>query len=347
MAGYPTIDDELTCATCVLSAPAPAIRAIWIAADRIYWTEYGSLDELDNHQNDGRLMSMALDGGEPVVVADELEAPTWLAVGDMFAYLWLQHSRSPQGELQLARVSLDSGDVELLQAYPGSLGGTGSGKDWARRHFVYSSGYAHWWVPNDGGLLQYDGTLYQLAEGSQEPPEKVADIDGFLRLMADASSLYIHDLEGIQALPLAGGEVKAIFKSADSDLYDTLVIAGGAFYGNEASVPKSHVVQLPLLGGTFERLAKSSSYHSRMVVGDDVRFVGSTARQLSADVYGAALVDGVLTDPDSARTLATLPPWFEHQRPRERYKSVRAWDVTADAVFLGYEDSLYRIARQP
>jgi hypothetical protein len=334
------------CEACEVVAETPAIRALWAASDRLYWTEYGSFDVLDNYEDDGRLMSLAFEGGEPSVVASRLGGPTWLAISEQYAYVWLEHANAGTGALQLARVPLEGGEPELLQGFPDGLGGFGPGQDWGRRHLVAKGGYAYWFKPTrpEMGPTGDDGTIYRLAEDSAEPPEAFQEVVGFRRLLADETNVYVHVLEGITAVPHEGGAATPLFTSPDGYTeYDDLTLAGDAFYGIEWNT-KQYIVTLPLAGGSFERVAGMNRQWRARLVTDGSSFVGNVRLPFSDEVLSAVLVAGDLTEPDSATTLASGPPWSDEQFTHETFP---AWDATATTVYLGYEDRLYSVPRAP
>lgn len=354
--GQPVIDEPggvggageepgFACETCQLVAETPGIRALWAASDRLYWTEYGTFDALDNHQDDGRLLSLPFEGGEPSIVASGLEGPTWLAISEQYAYFWLEHASAAGGALQLARVPLEGGEPQLLQGFPDGLGGYAPGQDWARRHLVAKGGYVYWFKPTppEIGFAGDDGTIYRLAEDSAGPPEAFLEVAGFRRLLADATRVYVQVIEGISAAPHEGGTSTPIFTSNGAIEYDDLTIVGDAFYGVEWN-DKQYLVKLPLAGGSFERLASISLQWRARLVTDGSSFVGNVRLPFSSAAFFAALVAGDVTDPSSARTLAVGPPWRDD---RFTYETWQAWDATATTVYLGHEDRLYSVAREP
>lgn len=337
----PPLDDYLLCDDCEVVADAPGIRAVWVASESVYWTEFGTVDPLGAYQGDGRLMVLSLAGGAPRVIADRLGGPSWLALGERYAYVWLRHSSSREGEVQLARVALASGEVEPLWTYPETE--AWSGEDWARRFFAFAGGYAYWCVPHEGPL-GLDGTVHQLAESEVGIGRVLTPVKEFARLMADDTNLYIHSERALRAFPLAGGEARTLL-STDTD-FVLFGVAGGSVYGS-AYDDRFYAFSVPADGGSSQRLANLSAAPDRLMT-DGERFVASVRseneeRPVDAS-HDGALVAGNLDDWKVNRIFATTAPWFDRD-PKEIYATVRIWDLDDSAVYLGHGDRLYRVAR--
>jgi hypothetical protein len=345
-------EGPLSCVTCEAVTSAPAIRAVWTTSDRVYWTEYGTFDELENYQNDGRLMAMSLAGGEPVVIASGLQGPTWVAVGEKYAYVWLRHSTSLDGVLELSRVSLESGDVELLQGFLGSRPYYTFTRDPTHQAFAFGGGYAYWWKPDDDQSVPVHGAIYRISESNEGPAEKWLESDAFTNMLAGDTVLYLTGTFGLQAVPYAGGEPELVSMLRT----ESTTIANGAFYGFEPlNYPQCYTVTMPIAGGTFQRIAKfNQTYLPEPIVTDGTSFVGALRVNQPGARELQTLVEGDLKDVSSAKTLATMPGWpiedsavdSQYAAPGDIYPSVRAWAATPTTIYLGYGDKLYRIPRR-
>lgn len=341
-----------------MERPAPSL-AEGAASDRVYWIEYGGFDALKNYQDDGRLMSLLFDGDEPTVVATGLQGPVQLGATEDYAYVILDRSSSPQGPLQLARIGFDDGAVELLQALPVGLDGYRSGGtidttiDWFRRYFASSLGYVFWLS---------DGTVYRLAEVSPALPQSFLDLgehpaDGLLlfTMLADDSQVYLQDATGITSVPVTGGTPAPLWTSSDSERYSSsLSVVGDYFHAYEWGDDRNYFSRLPKVGGSFKRLGAATLqgqtvFHlaqGHPIRTDGTSYVGAFRTLYFMD-YGwsdCTLVEGMLADSESTHILAVSPRWRDEER---RYREDwRAWDATATTVYLGYENQLYRVARQ-
>ena len=342
-AGHPEIDDGeggvggaaedhgFVCETCELVAETPGLRSVWVEGDRLYWIEYGSFDELFNYLDNGRLMAVPLEGGEPEAVVSNLQGPRQLAMSEDYAYAVVDRSNSLSGTLQLVQITLDTGQVVELGAITPAHGYYHYGRDWGRRFFAAGGGYAFWFD---------DGTIFRLAEGVPGDPEAVMMAEDVVRLLADASKLYVQDNAGIGTMVFDGTALTPLWVSENASGYDPLVVKSDYFY----AAAGGYISRLPLSGGAMKNISTLTGFWTGQLVIDGERLVGDPGVMLGNGRIYSALVEGTVTEADSARQLARAPQWSDEY---SGYAPWRAWDATPTTVYLGYEDRLYRVARQP
>ena len=331
---------EFKCETCEVVAAAPDIRAIATGSERVFWVEYGSYDGLGNYQDDGRLMSLAFAGGEPTIVAEGLQGPVEVEVSDDFAYVILEQSSAAAGAIELARVPLDTGDVEVLQAVP-DYGYDDQLRenvvDWFHRYFVAESGFAFWANGN---------AVYRLAEGAVTPPEKFLDTEQLFSLVGDDAQLYLYDVEGFKSVPYTGGQptlIRAFYTAPGIPAYYGLSVVGDYIYGYEWHEP-AFISRMPKLGGVWKHLVEIDSPPSQLVIDGDEYF-DDRAPYLGQGVWENSLRRGNLSSDSPSVILATSPLWDQGDAYNNSYW--RAWDVAPTAVYFGWEGQLYRIPRTP
>lgn len=323
----------LVCETCELIAETPDIRGIWAGADQLYWIEYGSFDELENYLDNGRLMSAPLEGGTPEAVVSDLQGPRQLAMSEDYAYVLVDRSSSVSGVLQLVQIALDTGQAIPLSSIT-SENGYYYGSDWGRRFFAAAGGYAFWFN---------DGKVFRFAEEGTGQPEPVLTLENASRLIVDATNLYVQHHAGIETMPVSGDSWTTLWLSDRGDAFSPLVVAGDYFYGIDLDQP--YVTRLPLTGGSMKNISPVAAFWATHLVIDGDRFVGDLGVWLdnSTGPIISGIAEGILTDADSPRYLATAPQWRDDY---STFATWRAWDATATTVYLGYKDELYRVARE-
>jgi hypothetical protein len=326
--GGGTAPRALVCDTCEVLADTPGIRAIW-ASDRVYWIEYGSVDALGNHQDDGRLLSVSLDGKQRIEIATGLQAPIQLGITEGYAYVVLEQSSSPLGELQLAQVALDSGDVALIQAISRDVLNGG----WFQRSFAIGAGYVFWY---DGG------SVYRLAEAAGAAPEEFLEVPDLVAMVSDGSRLYLQDADGIRSIPWDRATPMQLWSDRSSQQFTGLQLSGEYLFATERKLHDYWVVRLPKTGGSFTRLEEAASPSLNRLVIHDSSYIGDYATGVdpsnSKSDVDTRLVQGVLEDPASRQVLASV-----HNSDEGTFW--RAWDATATTVYFAYDDQLYRLPR--
>jgi hypothetical protein len=327
--------EGLVCENCELIAQTPDLRAVWAGGEQLYWIEYGSFDELGNYMDDGRLMAMPFEGGEAAVIASGLQGPIQLGATQDYAYVIVERSSSLDGEVQLTRVSLDTGDTTLLQALPKGLdGGPLPGDnfrpvlDWFWRDFAVGAGYLFW---------RSGDTIYRAVEGGATGPEPFLQLqqDANIELMADDGLLFVHDDNGVQSVSLtAGGTPTSVWASDTAFDYFGMTLVEEHIY----AIQQGYIARMPKTGGAFTRIFQVPFWGHRLHT-DGSTFVGDFGiPEAPAD---SALTEGSFVD-ESSRTLASAPQW---QYLGEDHLEWRVWDATATSVYLGHEGQLYRVAR--
>ncbi len=341
---------EFDCPDCTLLAEAPDIRAVWAANERVYWVEYGGFDQLGNYNDDGRLLATPVAGGEAEVIRGGLKGPTHLRVSENFAYVIAE--LSTPGSLELWRIGLDTAELELLQSLPEALdhehpvGARVDTRDWFRRYFVVAADSAYW---------LNDGVIYRLPEAVSTAPEAFFQTASSLwTLLADDSKLLLHDQAGIRTLALSGGASSPLWTS-NTGFLAYLSLSDGYLYGIEGTPGPSGIgeilyfARLSQSGGSLERLAMLFSiWISRLRV-DGARYVVDAAPwnglfQNGVEIQESNLSEGTLDDTMSQHIVARGPVLrHELSMPASIWQ---AWDATDTAIYLGYEDRLYQVARR-
>ena len=329
--------DEFVCEACELVAETPDIRDVWAGSEHLYWIEYGGFDELENHLDNGRLMSMPLAGGEPVEVASDLQGPVQLAVSEGHAYVLVERSSSLEGARQLVRVALETGDEQVLQAFPDGFNMFYDRRDWARRFFAVGGGYAFW---------LRGATIYRLSEDATSAPEALLETESLVRLLADESALYLLDAQGIASVSF-GGEAGAQLWTGEGERFETLTLAAGNFYALEVGAT-AYLARLPGAGGSFKRFAEAPAPWLNRLNTDGARFVGDFGVRLQPEANASsALWEGEFSAVDTARMVARAPMWDDGSSPHGPTQiQWRAWDATPTAIYLGYGDQLYSVERE-
>jgi hypothetical protein len=192
--------EGLVCESCELMVETPEIRGIWAGANQLYWIEYGGFDELENYLDNGRLMSMPLEGGTSEAVVSDLQGPRQLAMTEDYAYVVVDRSSSVGGALQLVQIALDTGQETLLGGI--TPGVYHYGRDWGRRFFAAGGGYAFWFD---------DGTVFRLVEDGVGQAEPVLATEDVIRLLADASHLYVQSNSGIEKMAFDGDSLTTLW----------------------------------------------------------------------------------------------------------------------------------------
>jgi hypothetical protein len=100
-------------AGCVVLATGQALpTSIAVDATRVYWTNDGTSDSA-NYRNDGSLVAMPREGGDTVVLADQLVHPEALVLDAEYAY-WLRARVDEGATGAVMRVALGGGKPEVV-----------------------------------------------------------------------------------------------------------------------------------------------------------------------------------------------------------------------------------------
>jgi hypothetical protein len=335
--------EGLQCATCEVVSAAPDIRGVATGRERVFWIEYGSYDGLGNYQDDGRLMSQAFASGPPTVVAEGLQGPIEFEVSDDFAYVVVDHSSVAAGPIELARIPLDTGIVEVLQALQPNATEERV-VNWIDDFFVAKGGLAFW--------AEHD-VIYRLAEDETGPPTKFLDTAKLFNLAGDDSQLFLHDVEGFKSVPYAGGTPTVLreeYLEPGIPRYYGLSVVGDYMYGVESQdFETSYLSRMAKAGGTWKRLTemqlKPGWVMPTQLVIEGGEYFDVRAREAQGG-WDCSLREGSLSSDAPAKILAASSPCWE-QNDEDRNYPWRAWDVAPTAVYLGWQDTLYRVPRTP
>jgi hypothetical protein len=327
---------DLQCDGCEVVAEAPDIRAIAIGSDHVFWLEYGSKDSLGNYQDDGRLLSLPLAGGESATIAADLQGPIELTVSDEFAYAIVEQSSAANGPVQLVRIALDTGETKIVQRLPVDTPvERGAVSDWFRRYFVTHDGVAFW---------VDQGSINRLDEDSAGLPEAMQEVDAAFFLTGDSSQLYLYDAEGIKALPYTGGTptlLRAIEPDGVEPQYSTptywqLQIDADFIYAHEAA--GEYVVRMPVAGGAWQRL-EQMSWQGQLIIDGERYFRDPYVPRVDHPQGGCTIQQASFNPSTELVTLAKSPCL------QRRNRAWRAWDVAPSSVYFGWDGQLYRVPR--
>jgi hypothetical protein len=308
--------DELECELCELLAEGSRIRDVTVTQDRVFWLEYGTIDALDNHQGDGRLLSLPLSGGEPTLIASNLPGPFVVHVGQDFAYVGVDQSSEPSGKIQTLRLALDDGAVELLDPVPVSV--------WTG--FTVHAGVAYW-VATDA--------VYQLAEQQPGPATLFFESPNITTLLADDPLIFV-DSDGIKSLPYTGGDPTLLLQdlsAAGPHGPIAFTVNGGFIYA--LNDDQTRVIGVPKTGGAWKNVAETSGEPWHLKVDADQYFVDPFAMRGTHRI-ATTIVQGTLGDAASGTTLLRAPLVSDVYLP---------WDIAPGWVYFGVEHKLYRVPR--
>jgi len=156
------------------------IRGVTIVGNVVYWTEFGTRDELGNYNHDGVLRSKSVDGGRVVTLATGLDGPATLRATATHVVVELTEVPSPSGPSKsLVRVDVETGEtLDLPTWYDGyypSLAATDSRIVWTagRMDTICSIGSAETTstcVPETAWGLLADGADVYVIRDYAYPP---------------------------------------------------------------------------------------------------------------------------------------------------------------------------------
>lgn len=331
------------CSGCELLMEVPEARQIWASADRVYWVEYGSKDELGNYLRDGKLKSISTSDGAAALIAGGLAGPYSLAVSDSHAYVLLDRSNSTNGPRQLLQVSLANGVArEVGRLSDDSL-------PLSRRRFASHDHVVY---------FTDQSSTFRLDEATPNAElQRLEGLDQVLELVdANDDFLYLLSAEGISRVawpsnlgdPPDGPEL--IFRSDGSNRRDLTVI-GDSFYAHEwtaVGFGEDYVSRLPKQGGSFSRVAKTPTALAGLET-DGSSFVASLIQSdhpdTSAPSYGGlttkcAIIDGPIDQLPLATTLMGMLC-----SSNSHGWGLPLWDATDTDLYFALNDYLYRAPR--
>lgn len=99
------------------------ITDIQATDDGVFWTEYGTFDDLENYQRDGRIMYVANDSDEPVEIKGDLHGPIQIGVTEDEIYVVVDASilNTLDDSTELWRVDLETSAVDFVYEGEGLL----------------------------------------------------------------------------------------------------------------------------------------------------------------------------------------------------------------------------------
>jgi hypothetical protein len=325
-----------------LIAEGTPIRDVATDAERVYWVEYGTFDDLGNYEENGRLMAAPLAGGQPAVLADGLLGPTGVEVSSSYIYVAV---RRPPGQLGglLLRIPIGGGTPDAIGEWPTEDFGSTFVFDWMERSFVVHEGTAYWL----SGYLIYKlpesdagpGPQLDLKLGTREPKA----------IFGDASNLYV-SMVGIWKLPYAGPEalVETPVKGQTS-LYSSFSTDGEHVYALDStqastdSLAPSYLIRSPLDAVEWKRLAQYPGKTTHLVLDGSDYFVDPGVF-VGDQRVGCSIVQGKLGDAEAKTTLVSLPSSYLET---SQGNCMVPWAASAESVYVANSGSLYRVARAP
>jgi hypothetical protein len=333
---------DVACEGCELVAEGSTIRDVATDADNVYWVEYGTFDELGNYQDNGRVMSMPLAGGQPVVVADGLGGPTGVEVSSSHIYFAIERQPAPAIGGQLLRAPRGGGAADVLGELPTQDFGAIFVFDWFERSFWVHEGVAYWLY----------NSVYRLPEIEEGPAPQfvVSGTTQFFGLFGDASNLYLSTLPGISKMPYAGGQLEDVITTPIVNLaptYASFSSDGEYIYAldsegaDEASPAPSYVVRAPISGGEWKRLAKYPGRTTHLVL-DGADYFVNPAMFAGNERVGCSIVQGKLGDSAAKTTLVTLPTSIL-ETPAGN--CMVPWAASTTSLYVANAGSLYRVPR--
>jgi hypothetical protein len=317
-----TTQAPLTCDDCVVIASNRDVRDIAVTDDKVYWVEYGTVEQ-GIHTENGRVMARDLDGGPEEVLADDQFGPFGIGVSAQHAYV-ARHSGS--NEAELLRLPLVGGAEELLM--PVDL------NSWP---------LDHWFVAAPTQVFLLPGAAYRVLSTPASEPEEV--LDYALEITSDDSTLYLlNDDTSVTTLPYGTGlpgSLPALGEISTSGSIGKIAIVGAYIYGveidnSERSEPAVHYLgRSPKAGGSWTRVARLSVGPSSGLV--ELKFHGdSFFFNSSTDDDRLGISQGSLQDPEEQALLVSAPIG-------EGPLGVRwqAWNVGRTGVFFADGSKLY------
>jgi len=270
----------------VLLETTSRVWAVAATETDVYWTEWGTNDELDNYLFNGTLNKMGIESRTQTNVAQDLEAPMSLAITSVEAYMLLRRSRvvNSEGDRAIGRVPLVGGPVDIVA----------SEVKWpAAPPTVVFEDYAY------VGLWESSTSWKVLECASGQAPQEMA-IHGGTAEGANDTYLYfsatVDDEEGLWRQPREeNGEPEKVSGGGYSDI----VLDGERILTTRSSGGDTYIAEIPLEGGTWANVQRIGDYAAcdQLVV---------RGERYAARCYGSgsegSLVTGLLgedTDPQS------------------------------------------------
>ncbi len=102
------------------------VTAIETNETHVYWMEYGTFDDLGNYLRDGKLLRAPIRGGDPEIMAENLQGPRRFFLSGFAAFITVDESVrvDPAGVSELWSVPIEGGVAKFVQR--GNAYGVGS-----------------------------------------------------------------------------------------------------------------------------------------------------------------------------------------------------------------------------
>ena len=289
---------EPSCAECQHLAEANDVRGFAATAASVYWIEHGTQNDLDELNDDGRVMAVTLGSHKGVALVTALPAPVGLGISALYAYVFLENHGAPV----LRRYPLDRGEPEDVAAYPKSQQFVSE-----QPAFAATDKYAYFQLGNElHRIPEQKGSKEELVATFTEPMLGIAGDEtyGYFRTLA---GVYRVDAPGatpflIAELPVAHAVDGATGMPYDDPLVTSLRLSGDRFYGVELGGDKNYLGGLPKVGGSWKRVARLDGLYDAQALNDG--FFG-TAYGIAE--YDLSIVHGSFAAPTEHSNLATFP----------------------------------------
>jgi hypothetical protein len=298
---YPC-DSGLGC----IVANAGVISAVAADDSNVYWTEHGTVDDLGNYQNDGRLLRRAFDSTTTEVIATGLSGPVGLMLTTTDAYVYLDQVFDTSLRNALARVPLAGGDATIVQLDVQPVGG--------------SLGACVVCGVHSGGTLYFPmaNAIYEIASADAKPTLFTNFIAWSLAILGDnlimAGGMDDQHQSQIWTIPLTGGTPQLVVDPGSGYFIQP---AGDNFYAVDNCGDAYCLCSMPQTGGPWTHLPNPWSGSSDLEISGNLFFHDAIGPDQSWQMY-----QGTLTDPSTAVVLFSLPG-----------STARGWVGTTAGVF--------------
>ncbi len=275
---------------CIIASTGP-ISAVAADDSNVYWTEHGTVDDLGNYQNDGRLLRRAFGSETTEVIATGLSGPVGLMLTTTDAYVYLDQVFDTSLRNALARVPLAGGDatIVLLDVQPngGSLGACAVCG-------VHSGGTLYFPIGN---------AIYEIASADAKPALFTNFVSWSLAVVGD-NLIMAGGTDGqyqsqIWTIPLAGGTAQLVVDPGSGYFIQP---GGDNFYALDGCGDATCLCSMPQTGGPWTHLPNPWSGGYGLEISGNLFFHDATGADQSWQMY-----QGTLTDPSTAVVLFSLP----------------------------------------
>jgi hypothetical protein len=228
------------CAT-LLATGQPATIALAVDATHAYWMTRGTRDNLGNWHKDGAVSRVALSGGQPSVLAPNLDGANDMAIDASDVYF-------VTGAGSFGKVALTGGQVTPLTTRASFVG-----------PLVLDDTYLYWTEETTPPTVF---TLYRFAKdglGTVEPLLTSPGVAADALLTSDATHLYWFDDNGLRRANKDGSLPTTIVPGGVPSGVQTLRVDATNAYWTSAGAFTVTLRESPLAGGTLVTLASDTS----------------------------------------------------------------------------------------